>query len=69
MLKLFEILPKTNLRTDILPKPAVDTEIAKTLEIGELKSEYRKYVRQLGLGENTVNTSSNDAFYLWKNVN
>ncbi len=46
----------------------MDAEIAKTLEIGELKSEYRKYLRQLGLGENTVNTSSNDAFYLWKNV-
>lgn len=46
----------------------MDAEIAKALEIGELKSEYRKYLRQLGLGENTVNTSSNDAFYLWKNI-
>ncbi len=46
----------------------MDAEIAKTLEIGELKGEYRKYLRQLGLGENTVSTSSNDTFYLWKNV-
>lgn len=46
----------------------MNTEIAKTLEIGELRSEYRKYLQQLGLGANTVNTLSNDAFYLWKNV-
>ena len=46
----------------------MNAEIAKTLEIGELKNEYRKYLQQLGLGANTVSTSSNDAFYLWKNV-
>lgn len=42
----------------------MNVEIAKSLDI----SEYRKYLRQLGLGENTVSTSSNDAFYLWKNI-
>lgn len=46
----------------------MNVEIAKNMEMYELKDEYRKYLYQLGLGDNTVNTSSNDTFYLWKNA-
>ena len=41
---------------------------AKTMSIDNLKAEYRVYLQQLGLGKNTIMTSSNDVFYLWKNV-
>ena len=46
----------------------MNVEIAKNMEMYELKDEYRKYLYQLGLDDNTVNTSSNNAFYLWKNA-
>ena len=46
----------------------MNADIAKEMSIDEIKSEYRIYLHQLGLSKNTIMTSSNDAFYLWKNV-
>ena len=41
---------------------------AKDMSLDQILSEYRKYLQQKGLSKNTINTSVNDAFYLWKNA-
>ena len=41
---------------------------AKDMSLDQIRSEYRKYLQQKGLSKNTINTSVNDAFYLWKNA-
>lgn len=46
----------------------MDIDKAKTMSMDTLKAGYRIYLQQLGLGRNTIMTSSNDVFYLWKNV-
>ena len=46
----------------------MNIDIAKEMPMDQLRSEYREYLRQKGLSKNTINTSTNDAFYLWKNA-
>ena len=41
---------------------------AKEMSLDQIRSEYRKYLQRKGLSKNTINTSVNDAFYLWKNA-
>lgn len=41
---------------------------AKDMSLDQIRSEYRKYLQQKGLSKNTINTSVNDTFYLWKNA-
>ena len=46
----------------------MNIDTAKAMPLDQLRSEYRKYLQQKRLSKNTINTSANDAFYLWKNA-
>ena len=46
----------------------MDIENAKQLSYENMRKIYKAYLKGLGLGINTVNTVSGDAFYLWNNV-
>lgn len=46
----------------------MNVEKAKTLSIESLRAEYRAYLQQSGLDKNTIMTSPDNVFYLWKNV-
>lgn len=50
------------------PAGVGNVEKAKTMSINDLRAEYRIFLQQQGLSKNSIMTSSNDAFYLWKNV-
>lgn len=45
----------------------MDIHVAMTMTLDEIKSNYKGYLRLQALSKNTVQTASNDAFYLWKN--
>lgn len=42
-------------------------EIAKDLSIDELRIAFRSYLQSCNYAKNTIQTASNDVFYLWKN--
>ena len=41
---------------------------ARTFSLEEMRDVYRSYLQSCNLGKNTIQTSSNDTFYLWRNV-
>lgn len=45
----------------------MDVWSAMNMTLDEIKSKYKEYLRLQALSKNTVQTASNDAFYLWKN--
>lgn len=47
----------------------MDIETVTSMTIDQLRYKYRRYLQQKGCySVNTINTSTNDAFYLWKKV-
>ena len=46
----------------------MDLKKAKSLSFDELRNVYRDYLRNKGLGKNTVQTAYSDTFYLWRKV-
>lgn len=45
----------------------MDVRVAMSMTHDEIKSKYKEYLRLQALSKNTVQTASNDTFYLWKN--
>lgn len=45
----------------------MDVRVAMNMTHDEIKSKYKEYLRLQALSKNTVQTASNDTFYLWKN--
>lgn len=43
-------------------------EKIKRLSLEEIRGVYRTYLQSLELGKNTIQTASNDTFYIWRNV-
>lgn len=46
----------------------MDIENAKKLSYDNMRKMYKAYLRNQGLGKNTINSVSGDTFYLWNNV-
>lgn len=46
----------------------MNIETAKSLSFDELRDEYRRYLQNIGLGQNSVKTAYSDTFYLWRNA-
>lgn len=46
----------------------MNIETAKALSFDKLRGEYRKYLQNMGLRQNTVKTAYSDTFYLWRNA-
>ena len=45
----------------------MDVSVAMNMTHDEIKSKYKEYLKLQALSKNTVQTASNDTFYLWKN--
>lgn len=45
----------------------MDVHVATNMTHDEIKSKYKEYLTLQELSKNTVQTASNDTFYLWKN--
>lgn len=45
----------------------MDVHVATNMTHDEIKSKYKEYLTLQALSKNTVQTASNDTFYLWKN--
>lgn len=45
----------------------MEVHVAMNMTHEEIKSKYKEYLRLQALSKNTVQTASNDTFYLWKN--
>lgn len=44
----------------------MNTRLAQELKLNELRNEFRSHLQRENFAGNTVNTVSNDAFYLWR---
>ena len=46
---------------------AMNIDKFRALNLEELRELYRRYLESCNLRKNTIQTSSNDTFYLWRN--